>query len=138
MTNIVECRTPSLHITKLPNPRIKIFYHPFILGKNQLFLNIRLVVKSKQSQVKNQTQKNPMISGDSRTIIKMTHYHSSHHRAHLKKGKRGDSHLSFSHIHKFGAHMSPFRVVIAARHQHMGPTNNSQKKQKASCKTYHK
>ena len=133
MTNIVECRTPSLHITKLPNPRIKIFYHPFILGKNKLFLNIRLVVKSKQSQVKNQTQKYPMISGDSRTIIKM-----SHHRAHLKKGMRGDSHLSFSHIHRFGAHMLSFKVVIAARHQHMGPTTNSQKKQKASCKAYHK
>ena len=44
-TGIVGCLTPSPHVTRLPNSRIKISTHPHQIRKNDLFLSLGSVIK---------------------------------------------------------------------------------------------
>ena len=63
-TSVVGCLTPSTHITRLLNSKIKIFYPSILDQKKCPFSQPRIGNKIKQSQVTNHALENPMIGSD--------------------------------------------------------------------------
>ena len=79
-TGAMGCLTPPLHVTRLPNSRIKIFYLSILDQENDLFISLGSVIKSNRVRRPITPQKKPMINATSLTLgnfLKIDS-HSSH------------------------------------------------------------